>query len=84
VREKRPDAAGDEVIFEIIRIGDIQRCAAIHAATGIEVVIQAPGAAARVDVQSLAMRKLKRALARAETAEEAARHAASRRGKRLY
>jgi Domain of unknown function (DUF6898) len=55
----------DEVIFEITRIGDAQRVAAVHAASGVEVVIQAPANAALVDVRALALRKLQRALAMA-------------------
>ncbi|QGZ95295.1 DUF6898 family protein [Terricaulis silvestris] len=51
-----------EVIFEITRIGDAQRVAAVDVATGIEVVIQAPAHAALVDVRTLALRKLERAL----------------------
>ena len=59
------DDLGD-VIFEITQIGDVQRVAAVHVATGVEVVIQAPANAARVDVQTLALRKLERALSNAE------------------
>lgn len=55
------DVAG-EVIFEITKIGDVQRVAAIHVASGTEVVIQAPANAALVDVRTLALNKLKRAL----------------------
>lgn len=51
-----------DVIFEITRIGDAQRVAAIDVATGIEVVVQAPANAALADVRALALRKLKRAL----------------------
>lgn len=51
-----------EVIFEITRVGDVQRVAAVHVATGVEVVIQAPAHAALVDVQKLALRKLEWAL----------------------
>lgn len=51
-----------EVIFEITVIGDAQRVAAVHVATGTEVVIQAPAGAALVDVRALALRKLKRML----------------------
>ena len=51
-----------DVIFEITRIGDTQRVAAIDVATGIEVVVQAPAKAALADVRTLALRKLKRAL----------------------
>lgn len=56
-------SGGDDVIFEITTIGDVQRVAAVHVATGIEVVIQAPANAALVDVRALALRKLERALA---------------------
>jgi hypothetical protein len=55
------DDAG-EVIFEIIRVGDVQRVAAVHVATGVEVVVQAPANAALADVRALALRKLERAL----------------------
>jgi hypothetical protein len=51
-----------EVIFEVRRIGDIQRVAAIDSETGIEVVIQAPVSASRADVEEIALRKLERAL----------------------
>jgi hypothetical protein len=52
-----------EVIFEITRVGDVQRIAAVDVATGIEVVLQAPSNAALADVRALALRKLERALA---------------------
>lgn len=57
----RPDQPG-EVIFEITRIGDVQRIAAIHVESGVEVVVQAPAGAALADVRALALRKLERAL----------------------
>ena len=52
-----------EVIFEITRIGDVQRVAAVHAESGVEVVVQAPASAALADVRALALKKLARALA---------------------
>lgn len=52
-----------EVIFEVTRLGDVQRVAAIDVATGTEVVIQAPAMAGLADVRALALRKLERALA---------------------
>jgi hypothetical protein len=58
----RDEDGPDEVIFETVRIGEIQRVAAIHVATGTEVVVQAPAAAALADVRALALRKLERAL----------------------
>jgi hypothetical protein len=57
-----------EVIFEIRRIGDIQRVAAVDAESGVEVVIQAPASAARAEVELIALRKLERALAQSESA----------------
>lgn len=64
----REDAGA--VFFEITRIGDVQRVAAIDAATGVEVVIQAPANAALADVRALAMRKLERALSGDESADD--------------
>lgn len=52
-----------DVIIETTHVGDVQRVAAIDVATGVEVVIQAPGNAALADVRALALRKLERALA---------------------
>lgn len=60
--------APEDVIFEITRIGDVQRAAAVHVTSGVEVVIQAPGSAALADVRALALRKLQRALASAPAA----------------
>ena len=51
-----------EVIFEITRVGDVQRVAAVDVATGIEVVVQAPASAALADVRALALKKLDRAV----------------------
>ncbi len=55
--------ADREVLFEITRIGDVQRVAAVDVATGVEVVVQAPASASLADVRTLALRKLERALA---------------------
>jgi len=63
------DDLGD-VIFEITHVGDAQRVAAVHVATGVEVVIQAPASAALVDVRALALRKLERALAKKDDDEQ--------------
>lgn len=52
----------DEVIFEITRIGEAQRVAAVHVASGVEVVVQAPASASLVDVRALALKKLERKL----------------------
>lgn len=56
------DAPGD-VIFEITKIGDAQRVAAIDVASGMEVVVQAPANAALADVRALALQKLRKKLA---------------------
>jgi hypothetical protein len=55
-----------DVIFEITRIGGVQRVAAIDVASGVEVVVQTPANAALADVRALALRKLKRALKNSE------------------
>jgi hypothetical protein len=57
------DEQPEEVILEITRIGDVQRVAAVHAATGTEVVFQTPATAALADVRTLAMQLLERKLA---------------------
>lgn len=51
-----------EVIFEVTRVGGVQRIAAIDVATGVEVVVQAPANAALADARMLALRKLERVL----------------------
>jgi hypothetical protein len=51
-----------DVIFEITRVGDVQRIAAVDVATGVEVVVQAPASAALADVRALALKKLERVL----------------------
>ncbi|MGD9980103.1 MAG: serine hydroxymethyltransferase [Hyphomonadaceae bacterium] len=55
-------AGEPDVIFEITRIGEVQRVAAVDVASGVEVVVQAPANAALADVRALALRKLERAL----------------------
>ena len=57
-------SAGDreEVILEITRIGDVQRVAAVHAPTGVEIVFQTPASAALADVKALALQILERKL----------------------
>lgn len=59
-----------EVIFEIARVGDVQRIAAVDVATGIEVIVQAPANAALADVRALALKKLERALREAGSPPE--------------
>jgi hypothetical protein len=59
-----------EVIFEIVRAGDVQRVAAVDVASGVEVVVQAPANASLADVRALALKKLDRALADAPRSPE--------------
>jgi hypothetical protein len=54
-----------EVYFEYRAIGATVRVAALHAATGTETVVIGPVQAAPADLERLALRKLKAALARA-------------------
>lgn len=55
--------APEEVILEITRIGDVQRVAAVHVASGVEVVFQTPANAALADVRALGLQLLERKLA---------------------
>ena len=57
------EQAPEEVILEITRIGDVQRVAAVHTPTGVEIVFQTPATAALADVKALAMQLLERKLA---------------------
>jgi uncharacterized protein DUF6898 len=47
-----------EVLFEYTQFGNSVRVIAIDAATGTEVTLQAPIALSRMDMQTLALRKL--------------------------
>ena len=51
-----------DVYFEFTRIGAQMRVAAIDAATGTEVIVIAPVAATRIQMQNLALAKLRRRL----------------------
>ena len=52
-----------EVYFEFTRIGGQMRVAAIDAKTGIEVIVITPSTASQIQMQNLALAKLKRRLA---------------------
>jgi hypothetical protein len=55
-----PEAsAPGEVLFEIRIVGNVARCAAIDADTGLEVVALGPAAARDADLKTLALRKLR-------------------------
>lgn len=53
---------GGEVYFEFTQVGQMMRVAAIHADTGIEVVVIAPVSATKQQMQTLALNKLRRRL----------------------
>lgn len=55
-------AAPAEVLFEFTQVGQQMRVAAIDVATQTEVVVIAPVTASRLQMQGLAMAKLKRKL----------------------
>ena len=62
-----PDRSGKgapgEVLFEFTQLGQQMRVAAIDPATSVEVVIVAPLRATQIQMQHLALAKLKRRLA---------------------
>jgi hypothetical protein len=59
--DKKPTGPS-EVFFEFTQLGSQMRVAAIDARTGIEVVIVAPVTATQVQMQNIALAKLKRRL----------------------
>lgn len=54
--------AGSQVYFEFMQIGGQMRVVAIDAATGTEVTIIAPLTATQIQMQTVALAKLKRRL----------------------
>ncbi|HVI28558.1 DUF6898 family protein [Hansschlegelia sp.] len=60
----RDVATPGEVLFEFIVRGNATRCAAIDAATGVEVVVVGPAAASEAHLKAVALRKLRLRLAR--------------------
>lgn len=54
-----------QVFFEFTQLGGQMRVAAIDAATSVEVVVIAPLTATRIQMQNLALAKLRRRLAEA-------------------
>ena len=53
-----------EVLFEFKRLGPQMRVAAIHAATGTEVIVITPANSPRLQMQQVALAKLKRRMER--------------------
>jgi hypothetical protein len=60
---KQPSGSGG-VYFEFTQIGGQMRVAAIDAKTGIEVIVIAPVTASQIQMQDLALAKLRRRLQR--------------------
>jgi len=58
-----------EVFFEFTQLGGQMRVAAIDAATATEVVIIAPLTATRIQMQNIALAKLRRRLAEIKASE---------------
>lgn len=61
---ERSSATPGEVLFEFITRGNATRCAAIDAATGVEVVVVGPPTAIDTQLKAAALRKLRAKLAR--------------------
>jgi hypothetical protein len=58
-----PSSSGHgEVFFEFTRLGGQMRVAAIDSKTGIEVIVITPVTASQIQMQNLALAKLKRRL----------------------
>ena len=58
-----PSGPRGEVLFEFVTRGNATRCAAIDAATGVEVVVVGPPAAGEAHLKTVALRKLRMRLA---------------------
>lgn len=54
--------ADGEVYFEFVQVGQQMRVAAIDAATGVEVVVITPLAASKLQMQQVALAKLRKKL----------------------
>ncbi len=59
-----------EVLFEFVQFGQQMRVAAIHSASGTEVVVITPVSATRNQMQQLALAKLRRKLQTEPPAQE--------------
>ena len=55
--------ADGEVYFEFVQVGQQMRVAAIDAGTGIEVIVITPVSASKLQMQQVALAKLRRKLA---------------------
>jgi hypothetical protein len=57
------DGGGGEVFFEFTAIGRTVKVSAVDAATGVEVSVVGPASASRLELQRVALQKLKARLA---------------------
>jgi len=62
--QEKADGTSREILFEFKPMGSQVRVAAIDAETGTEVIIIAPIGASQLDMQRVAIAKLKRKLAK--------------------
>ncbi len=62
--EENADKTSREILFEFRPMGSQVRVAAIDAETGTEVIVIAPISASQLDMQRVAIAKLKRKLAK--------------------
>jgi hypothetical protein len=63
--------ADGEVYFEFVQVGQQMRVAAIDAATGTEVIVITPVSANKIQMQQIALAKLRRKLGEAPRAPSA-------------
>lgn len=68
-RGDQGESAG-EVLFEFTQVGQQMRVAAIDPRTSVEVVIVAPVTATRIQMQNIALAKLRRRIAASAAASE--------------
>jgi len=55
--------ADGEVYFEFVQVGQQMRVAAVDAATGVEVIVITPVSANKIQMQQIALAKLRKRLA---------------------
>jgi hypothetical protein len=51
-----------EILFEFVQVGQQMRVAAIHVPSGTEVIVITPAIASRIQMQQVAMAKLRKKL----------------------
>lgn len=61
---------GDEVLFELRRVGNVVKASAIHVGTNVEVAVVGPARASEYSLKMAALRKLRYVLARQAKAQQ--------------